>query len=406
MLSALSRLCVGLEDVQDRALPPRHRLWLGSYAVASLAYRVFLIGTIIWFIYQVLKPYGLTALAEMLAVVLVAGLLAAPVAQASRLMGNPVRRRQVHRGRLLLVTAAVALLGVAAAFVPLPRRIGASVVIQPEDAERVYVSVPGRLESTIAPGETVLDGDVIARLTNLELAAELEQAAGERDRQAVLVKNLDNRRADDPAAAAQLPGARSDLEKMEERLRELQEQRSKLRITAPVAGRVFPPDERPLRTESESGELPEWSGTPLDENNRGCWLSEGTVMCLVGDRRRREALLFIDEAEIEFVREGQPVRLSIDQASGEILEGTVTEVAYSDVKLAPRELAGGDDRPTRADEHGRPRFIETVYQARVRLDRHPPVRIGARGRAKIHAGSEPLWRKCDRFLRRTFHFEL
>ena len=68
--------------------------------------------------------------------------------------------------------------------------------------------------------------------------------------------------------------------------------------------------------------LAAWHGTPLDSQNRGCYLETGTLVCQVGDPSRLEAMLVIDQSAVAFVRAGQQVRLRIDQGPVHIVTGT------------------------------------------------------------------------------------
>jgi hypothetical protein len=113
----------------------------------------------------------------------------------------------------------------------------------------------------------------------------------------------------------------------------------------------------------------------------------------------------LDQADVRFVRRGQRVRLRLDQLPGKTLRGTIVEIAKTDLKVAPRELA--DELPVRVDKQGVPRPVETSYQARVALDAHQArLLVGTRGRAKILAEPQPLAARLYRYLGRTFRFSL
>ena len=126
---------------------------------------------------------------------------------------------------------------------------------------------------------------------------------------------------------------------------------------------------------------------------------------LIGDPARLEAVLVIDQSDLPLVRKGQRVRIRLEELPGTTLWGTVTEIARTDLKVVPRELAAGQQLPVRVGQQGLPRPLETSYQARVSLDDHADrLLIGARGRAKILADPQPLGRRLYRYLRRTFTF--
>jgi hypothetical protein len=101
------------------------------------------------------------------------------------------------------------------------------------------------------------------------------------------------------------------------------------------------------------------------------------------------------------------VRLKFDALPGRVLEGTITETAKTDLKVAPRELATQSGLAIRRDRTGAPRPATTSYQARVALTDPPPGLLpGARGEAKILAARQSLGARLVRVLSQTFRFRL
>ena len=129
------------------------------------------------------------------------------------------------------------------------------------------------------------------------------------------------------------------------------------------------------------------------------------MFCLVGDPRHLEAVAIVDQSDVQRIAIGARAELKFNQAAGEIISGTVTEVAEIDVDVAPRQLAYGGELPVRTDDSGVARPLAASYQVRVEidsLDRH--LLLGAPGRVKIHAAGESLFARARRWLRGTFHF--
>jgi putative peptide zinc metalloprotease protein len=196
----------------------------------------------------------------------------------------------------------------------------------------------------------------------------------------------------------------SDLEDLESRLQQLRQDADRLVLRAPAAGTVIPP---PLPPDSfyHAGELTAARGTPLDTGSRGSHLDVGTLLCLVGEPAEVEALLVVDQSQIQYVRAGQRVRLQVDASPNRILRGAIVELAGLDLKVAPRELAEQSDLLVHFDREGIPRPAATSYQARVALDPdHGPLPIGTRGRAKISADPQPLGIRLYRAARSLFSF--
>ena len=403
---ALARFFLGIELPRDRSLPERKRALVATYGVASTVYRWFVVIGILWFCYRFLKPYRLELLAQALAFTVVVTLLAVPVWKLATLLQDPGWRRRIDRARAFVTCGLLAAALVAVSMIPLPFRVNVPVVLQPEDAHRVYVVVPGTLVEAVPVGQSVDNGQELARLVNLDVREEIAELIGNRNEQRLQLENLQLRLADDPSVAPQIPAAREALADIEERLRQRQRDEKRLTLRAPAGGIVLPPPRRPAGHYSP-GHLDTWQGSPLDEKNLGSHLDTGTLFCLVADPARLEAFLVLDQSDMKFVREGQRVRMQLDELPGRILGGTVTEIAKTDLKVAPRELAAGRDLPVRVDEEGIPRPVETSYHARVMLDEHDHnLLTGTRGRAKILADSQPLAWRLYRYLGRTFNFSL
>jgi putative peptide zinc metalloprotease protein len=289
--------------------------------------------------------------------------------------------------------------------IPLPYRVTAPAIIEAQDAAAVYVPVPGTLIKSVRVGDRVRKGQLLATLENSEVALEVAKLRGERNQQKLHLANLVRRRSADSKAGSLIPAAREALADVEERLRQRIADQQRLRLVSPTDGTVLPPR---LETDPAApGELVSWTGTPLDERNRGAFLDTGSLFCLIGDPARTEAILIVDQIDVEFIKAGQAARIQLDQWPGEILPGTITEVAEVDLKVTPRELIAHKDLPTRPDAAGVERLVNASYQARVRLDEHGArLLIDAQGRGKIDAGSMTLGRRLYRFLARTFRLEL
>lgn len=388
----------------ERVLPSRHRPALMGYAVAATIYRLVVLATILWFVHEVLKPYRLEVLARLLAVVTVAGLIIRLLVRMAKFLKDPLRTQGVKWPRFFL-RSGIALAAVAGiSLIPLPHSVKTAAVIQPLDAKRIYVAVDGRLEHAASPGSEVSKGDVIGRLRNLELERAVIETQGEITLQEKKLENLKNLVRQDPAAKAQIPAVEQTLADLKTQLQERIENRNRLTLTAPASGTVLPPVSQP--EQSSEGELPIWSGSPLDEINRNGFLQTGTLFCLIGDAEKMEAVLVIDQSDVQFVREGQSVRLRLDERPGEILTGIVKDVAQMDLKVTPRELIQHEDLPTRINEQGRPELVSTSYQARVELDAGETTLLaGTTGSAKIETAPQSLLKRLSRYLSRTFRLD-
>jgi len=400
-----SRWCFGLVSADDLDLPDSRRRTVACYAVASTLYRWLIVLSILWFLHQVLQPYGLEVVSQTITAAVIIGMLIVPATSAVGFLKSPLQRRQFNKNRTVLTCLVGGLVLGAVCLIPVPLRVIAAVVVQPQDAERIYVSVPGQLVEAIEFGEVVQPGETLGRLKNLDLRREIARLTGEHRQLRKRLHNLELRRGQDPESSAQIPMTRERLSDVALRLGQREQDERELLLTAPCAGTVLPPPTL-AAPKLQRDELVSWSGRLLDANNLGSPLEIGTLFCLVGDPERLEAVLVINQAEIEFVRSGQTVRIQLDEWPSTIFTGKITKVSEIDLDVAPRELLAGGELPARLDEHGTARPLETSYQARVPLEIHDgkPL-IRARGRAKVIVDPQPLGRRLYRFLRRTFSFQ-
>ncbi len=401
----LTRWLFDIELPPDRLAPDRGQGWLALYGIASTVYRLVVVVAILWFLERVLKPYGLDALARGIVVVAVVGMVAVPLVRMTRWILDRQRSEPVKWGRFVVRGGLVGLGLGAMVVIPLPHHVAAPAIIEADGAARVYVTVPGTLVDGAAAGEHVSAGQTIARLENHETERELARLEGERDRQALHLANLRREQGADPAAAAQIPTAEQALADLEKRLAERRRDRERLTLTTPQDGTVLPPHKRPHQT--EAGELPNWTETPLDPRNHGAYLETGTVVCLIGDPGCLEATLVIDQADVDLVHVGQKVQIHLDELPGETLDGTISTIGELDLKVAPRELVIAGDLPTKMDESGLSRPLSASYQARVKLNPtgHVSLRSGAPGRAKITVEPQSVANRLLRYLQQTFEMK-
>jgi putative peptide zinc metalloprotease protein len=396
----------GEKVVRGGKLAPVARRWLVAYALLSGVYRLFVVGMILWFCWGLFSQWGLKVLGGGLVMIVLAGMAWPPAAAAVQFFRDPVRRREADLGRLRWALAVGLLLAAALFLVPVPQRVTAELVLQPVGDRRMHVTVPGRLRTAVPAGTAVSTGDLIAELDSPPLRREIDKLTRECEMLTLRCRNLDARRAEDAEAAAAIPAAAEELAHARQRLEQRLKDQRRLELRSPVAGVVFPPMEVP-DTAPRQRELAAWSRTPLEPRNVGCWLEEGTLLCIVGQPREFEALLVIGQSEVELVAAGQPVRLLVDELPGRILTGEVAEVAAVNLESIPPELVGAHDTAVVRDKTGAIKPAETSYQARVTIaERDWPVSLRARGRAKIRVGSVPLGQQLYRLFRQTFHFKL
>lgn len=407
----LGQHCLGLEMPEDPFLPQRGRAFFALYTVAAVVYRWVVVFSILLFLNEVFKPYGLQAIGHLIMAMAIVGLIGMPIVQVTRFFLVPGRLAKVKKPRLAMTAAVVGILVLFVAAVPLPHRVWCALVIEPRDAAPVYVETPGHIarEPFVRPGQTVQAGAPILQLANPELALELADLNGRVQRAREQVEALRQRSFRDPTARSLLPQVQESYKSLQDQLEKKQREADHLLLAAPRAGTILPPQEQPKREHHDSDTLGSWHGTPLDRHNVGAFLPVGTLVCRVGDPSQWEARLVIDQADMPFVQVGQQVKINLDELPLEIFYGQIDQVSLRNLQYTPPALSGraGGEVASRSDPSGLERPLRTSYEAQVKLhDREGLLRIGLRGQAKIYVGSRTLAQRLWRFLAETFRFRM
>jgi putative peptide zinc metalloprotease protein len=187
------------------------------------------------------------------------------------------------------------------------------------------------------------------------------------------------------------------------------EELQRLTVRAKRSGYVIPP---PYRAPQDTGDgrLPGWTGSPLEEKNRGATLTADDVICEIGTVDDLEAVLVIDQGDVRLVRKGQSVDLKLDARRLETFSGMITEMSNQPIDSASMSMSSqtGGDLQTEIDPTTgqiKPRSIS--YQARVPLEINDVLlRPGFRGSAKIHVDPMSLGTRLWLVIAKTFNFEL
>jgi putative peptide zinc metalloprotease protein len=406
----LGTWCLGLEQPDDPFLPQRNQLFFAGYTVAAAIYRWVILFGIIWFLYRVFEPYGLKVVSQTLAIISIVSLVAMPLYKMGKFFYVPGRLDQVKRKN---VNITLGILAAAAAFIifcPLPYRVVCTLELKPRSAAPVYAEVPGILEEILVkPGQQVAVGDMLGRLSNLDLLYDIREIESQIAKNEVRRQTLQRIQftLNDKTAALELPEVIKSLGALREQLKHKKEDLQRLDLVAPTAGIVLPPPEMPARP--GGGDLPKWSGSPLDEKNLGAYLAGDTrLYCQIGDPRYWDAHIAIDQDDIDFVHEKQEVSIKLDEIPYRTFQSNISEIG-PEIKVASRHLSSksGGDLMSKSDETGTDRPLNTTFQAMAAID-DPDGKLmqGLRGTAKVYADWQPIGQRVWRYLVRTFNFKL
>ncbi|MEW4531086.1 site-2 protease family protein [Maioricimonas sp. JC845] len=383
---------------------------LTGFGIAASLYLWLVLVALTWMAYELLKPYGLEPVAVLLAVVVIGSRIVAVVEDAGRELSYRSQVAGLTASRTTLSSLLVAGLLAALLLWPWPDRAEAPALVQPANAQRVYVKVAGRLPDDIEsecvrPYTTVAAGNVLAVLENPELELETAELARHRNRQQARVTAMERRQFTDPVSADQLAAARATLADLAERLRRREQGRADLVLKAPREGVVLPAPPPP--SISSPDDLPQRQSHPLAVESAGAWLPARTVLCLIGDPEETELAAVFSQEDVSRLETGQPVRIALPECPGQILTGTVAEVAEDALAATPEEFFAAGVVDSHVGRDGVPRPLEPTFMVRIALDDvHSRLTRGSIGRVKVQTGTASLWTRLLRFTRKTFHFDL
>ncbi|QDU00158.1 HlyD family efflux transporter periplasmic adaptor subunit [Gimesia aquarii] len=380
--------------------PTRLRRFLFFYGIASVLYRWFIVIVILSVCYYVLEPYGLEIIAQALGAFILMGMLVVPLKSGVKEIQTYSKAGQIQWRRFTVRTTLTLILLGGLLFIPLPHRITTPALIELKDAKHVYVTAPGFLKSAVTPQTSLQQGSLIAELQNDQIQQEILKLTGQINEQQIRIDTLGKRQLDDPEAAQELPTATEQLTDLEDQLQQRLTDLKRLSLRAPITGTVIPAP--PKSTSPEEGSLPNWSGSPLDQENRNCFLDRGTWLCSIGNPDQLQARLIVDQEDVEFIQPGQSVRILLDEYPGQLLRGTIQEIAEIDTNDLHSNLIHREEITTEVDNTGKRKLSNTSYLARVSLDafsERPLIHSG--GQAKIAVSPESLGKKAYRHLRKT-----
>jgi putative peptide zinc metalloprotease protein len=273
----------------------------------------------------------------------------------------------------------------------------------------VYVEVAGRLDAIeVKSRQQVVEGQELARLSNVDLQLSIAELEGKRNQYEARLKSLQRVRSEDDQANLEIPQVQETLETIVDQLAQKLRDVDRLVLKAPISGVILPPAETPNKPDG-TGQLPMWSGTPLRQKNLGAFMSESVLFCQVGDPTKMEAILIVEQDDVEFIKQGQDVDIKLNELPFMTFSSKISEVSTKELEFAPRHLSSqrGGDLITRMDPSGVERPMNTSYQARANLDDPEGLlTLGLRGKAKVFTKWQTLGERGWRFLTRTFNFKL
>lgn len=392
---------MGLEIPVQSYLPRSRRFLFVSYAIASFLYRWVVTFSIVFFLINVLKPYGLESVGYILAVGSLVPLAFMPLYQIIKFVRTPGRLRKMKKARTAGFFAGVAALIAGILLIPTPLRVTGSLVLTPAKPALVYGDTPGRLiEINVQDGDWVHGpkfddqgvmiepGQTIAKLSNPEL--QREQMARQSE-QAINMAWYDTyNHSTNPGSRSLAQVRHKQAEDLEQVIDKIAGQIADLTLHAPRDGVAI--------------------GVPK-RDTLGQHLKPGKPFCQIGDPARLEAHLILDQSDMDLIREGSIAWVKIYGDSEVTYRSKVSERAQRNREQVPPELSNlaGGEIATKPDpknpEAAKP--LTAVYEVVIPIDNDDlKLQPGLRGFAKIDGGIHTLGWWLWRLVTKTFHFNL
>jgi putative peptide zinc metalloprotease protein len=406
----LSEWCLGMEPPEDPFLPQRNQIFFALYSVAAAAYRWVITFSICWFLYRLFQSYDLKIVGQAVVLASLYGLLGMPLYQLGKFFYVPGRIEQVKKPYFYTSLGVVCAVLLMVLFLPLPYSVMCTLEIQARDAQSVYVDVAGQLAKLyVTAGQQVAAGQPLAQLHSIDTDLQVAKLEGSAAEYRTKLESLMQQSFRDHRAADQIPQVQEALSSVEDQLKEKLRDQKRLRLVAPVAGMVLPPT-LTSHHEPTDEKLPPWSGTPLDPENLGATLEQGVLFCQVGDPKRLEAVLVVDQEDRNIVREGQSVDVKLEGFPSTTWHSQIKEIAESELKVTPQRLStrSGGELPSKTDPRtGVESPQSTSYQARAPIDDPEGlVRLGVRGQARVYTDWLPIGTRLWRLVAHTFNFKM
>ena len=405
----LSSWFLGIKSSVDPFLPTKKKWLFITYSLAAVAYRWFIMFAIFWFLYRMLEPYGYKIIGQLIALTALWGLVGMPLVKLYKFFAVPGRMQSVKSSRLVLTSIVAIASIVGFLMIPLPHYVRCSFYVQPQAAENVFVEVPGTLTQIhIQPNQPVRAGEPIATLVSQDLDYLLDTMERETWDAKIGYETAEKIADQDSTQIASAKAAYASYvasaSKYNQRLKDL----DRLEISAKTSGVLISPAVV-KKPESESGDLASWHGVPLEKRNRGAYLEQRTLLGhIIPNESGMEAVLAIEQEDIEFVQFDQDVQLWVDQLANTTLKSKTNQISPVKMESVPKALSnqfGGRVYTTKGPD-GEERPENTTYQVSVPIQGAQSLLNGATGKAKVHVGYQTIGEKLWQVACRTFRFEL
>ncbi len=420
MSQKASEWFLGMESQEDPFLPKRNQFLFALYTIGAVCYRWVVMASILFFIYRFFDTYGLKVVAQCIAAMSLYGLLVMPLWKIGKFFWVPGRIYKVKKSHFYPSLAGLLAIIAVCCFVKFPYSIYAPAVLELRSDSTMTANVlapksGGILsEILVKDGQRVKAGDKLVVLKNPQLFSELNDLKGqilETERDIQTCEQL----GANQEAVARLQEMRARLVGLNKAKDAVQVDVDRLTLTAPIDGVVVSPYwrmDRDNKFHDASSELLPWNGTPLLQRNLNTTVEPGTHVCSVGDPKKLEAIIVVDQSKKDDVAKGQTVKIKLNERPAELYYGEIVadvDVERRAMNSVPYQLSvkGGGPIATETGEGGTERPQMESIRVRVDLDNEDDLmRVGMTAKVKIKAAPKTLLQRLIRLVGQVFNFKL
>jgi putative peptide zinc metalloprotease protein len=393
----------------DRDFSGKQLGLLVAYALASAAYRLFVLAVVLWLVWMSLSPRGLGLLSLAISSTVVGGVVfqqLGTILRTGRRLSRAARVRYTRIALLLVLLAAVGMLVVA---VPLPSYVRARAVTHYRDKLPLYAARSGIMVECAATGRLHARGTKLFVLEAPQLELEKEILQGELDAVSQNLAQLQQRASTDPLAAYQLPIAQERLSELQARSLVVDSELEALTQHAPFEGYLLEAGNHAAQ-HLAGGKTEAFPRQFLDNSNRGSAVERSQLMgwFVRGDARQLQAIVPADQARL--LKAGMLTRLRWDRTVTEMLTGRISRIASEPIASVPGQLIGDAHLPSERNEQGAFRtptphyeVIIEVHETKSGSGSSGPGWIGAPASVRIQVASKTLLQRLAEFARRHFN---
>ena len=411
---------LGMETQEDPFLPKRNQALFALYTVAAVCYRWVVMASILFFVYKFFDSYGLKIIAQIIAAMSLYGLLVMPLWKIGKFFWVPGRIYKVKKSHFYPSLAGVLAIAAVCCFVKFPYSIYAPAVLElrtgADTCANISAPKSGGIISKVyvKDGDRVKAGDLLVELRNPALFSELNDVKGqilEMEREIRTCEQMGNNQE----AVARLQELRARLESQYQAHDAIQAEVERLKLVSPIDGVVVSPYwrmDRDNKFRDVSSELLQWEGTPLLERNLNTTVEPGVTICSVGDPKKLEAIIVVDQSKKDDVVKGQKVKIMLTERPGELYYGEIkdnVDIERRAMNNVPYQLStkGGGPIATETTDGGVERPQMESIRVRVELDNDDELmRVGMTAKVKIKAAPKTLLQRLTRLIGQVFNFKL